>query len=834
MVPVQEGETALDVAGKTDRSGEFHLLSSQTATFDDKVTPHSFVKVYQDAALGKVAYTDGSTPIGHEAVADNAVSNYYITSYSIYDDHSATWIKPKNSGVVNSANDIYAADNSANENMFYFSDYAKTGNSSAMTVTFYNDIAVGDIRISKAYNGDKNTKFYYDVTFANLFGSGDNTFNDLVAYNMITYDVVDTASGAIISRGLTYGTTGIELKGGQTAVISGVPVETRYQVTERAKSGTSLKSVVKTITGPDGEDIANATPTHKYAESFDAMTIADQGIRGTSNRYETKDGDKYYYNMIPRVSESYKSGAYKTTSFVAFTNEKSSVKIVFNYYDRGLTSGSPATISSDPTSYIVNSSLSDELNDVTGDNERIKTAFKEMIEAAAVEFQEQALTQNVVDDYVMWSSLEDAIKIDSGIGSLTNIYANDGNGALYKDAANFNDTKYYHTNSLSQPLGQALRTDGAKWVSYKKDSSYVDAESFVNGSDALEVNEINVWLYNTPHQYNVNIYGVKSSADLGAATTAKLNGEVTNIKVANVSNTSSKLVNQKVYYNQRLGMGLQDNNIDSSAYISHYNQPGYRSDIEPVDYITRDTFTDSTTGKKYRFAYWAYDPAGQVIASTNAYYYYRITNDTNLYAVYSEVQLEDITNAGLTIYNNRNDKYVDSKGVSRTRLNIMFNPYACEDNDKNLQQTAMVYINLSEKVAGYSDADVIALFNAYRDQLDDILKAKAISDSFTSNDNLQFIKTSDESPVSVTLTTKGFVRNAKATATGFTQVTPTAKNRVQYTLSVKTSSLNDTKLMIIGAMYYNGNYEQDKNHWKISDNCLYYVNGVCKSLDFGQ
>ena len=99
---------------------------------------------------------------------------------------------------------------------------------------------------------------------------------------------------------------------------------------------------------------------------------------------------------------------------------------------------------------------------------------------------------------------------------------------------------------------------------------------------------------------------------------------------------------------------------------------------------------------------------------------------------------------------------------------------------------------------------------------------------------MQFIKTSDESPVSVTLTTKGFVRNAKATATGFTQVTPTAKNRVQYTLSVKTSSLNDTKLMIIGAMYYNGNYEQDKNHWKISDNCLYYVNGVCKSLDFGQ
>ena len=116
--------------------------------------------------------------------------------------------------------------------------------------------------------------------------------------------------------------------------------------------------------------------------------------------------------------------------------------------------------------------------------------------------------------------------------------------------------------------------------------------------------------------------------------------------------------------------------------------------------------------------------------------------------------------------------------------------------------------------------------------MDDILKDHPQA-SFKSTDNI----TIDSQPVtSVTLTTTGFIRNADNNNSGMTApvLTPTAKNRAQYTLDIKTSTLkNNTKLMIVGAMYYNGNYESGVNHWKISDNCLYYVNGECQELDFG-
>lgn len=831
------GESNLDLTGKTEEDGKFHLLGSQTATFEDKITPHSFVQVYQDDNLGKVKYTNDDTPITYQKVDNNETSNYYTTSYSIYDDHSSTWIKEKSTEFVNrGSSDIYAADKSENQNMFYFSDYGKTGNSAAMTVTFYNDIAVGDIRITKTYNGSKDTKFYFNLTFANIFGSDDDTFKNLVDYNLLTYDVIDE-NGAYVSRGVAYGAAGIVLKGGETAIISGVPVETRYKVTERAKSGTSLNEINKYVKGPDGKDLANPEPSHKYAERFDSAEIKADNINSTSDKSEKDGTDTYYVNMIPIVEESFVGGAYRTTSYVAFDNIKSSVKIVFNYYDRSVQSGNPATINQAPTTYTVYSSLDDEIGEITDDNAKIKQALSQMISNAAVEFSEQALTKNVVDDYVMWTSQAEATDDLKGIGAQKNIKTD----KLYSASADpaYSATKYYRTDSLSQPLAGDILTNATqedRWVSYKANGEFVEAEAYTKGSDALSVNEINVWLFNTPHEYDVNIYGAKSVSDFSTPRQVTLNGKETGILVASKTDSNSTLTNKTVYYNQRLGKALS-NELNISSYINQYGRIGYRGDIEPVNYISRDTFT--VDGKNYRFAYWAFDPAGQIVASTNAYYYYRITRDTDLYAVYAETQLQDQTDAGLTIYNDRNDIFVDTSGTSRTRLNVIINPYACEDSDSQLQQTALVYVNLSDQVAGYEDKDIITLFNAYRKQLDGILTADATANSFTSTDTITGITSlnvNEQDITEVTLTTKGFVRNAKSdisSPAGISLVAPTSKNRVQYTLNVKTASLKNSNLMIVGAMYYNGHYETGKNHWKISDNCLYYVNGTCQNLDFG-
>lgn len=820
----------LEVSGKTSNTGEFNLLGGQTATFEDKVTPHSFVKVYQKSDLGKA--NTAVTPIGYSSVSANYTNNYYVTSYSIYDDHSSTWIKPKTSPIVStgSTNNFYAADNSANSNMFYFSDYGKISNSAAMTVTFYNDIAVGDIRISKDYNGDENTTFYYDLKFANIFGSDDDALTTLVAYNHIAYDVVETATGALVAKDRAYGKTGIALKKGQTAIISGVPVETIYKVTERPKSGTMLNAINKYVEGPDGAALENPIPSHGYAENFNSQQITDLSIRGTSDVYQEKDSDKYYINMIPIIQESYKNGAYKTTSYVEFENLKTSIKINFHYYDRKLTNGVPATISQNPTAYTVNTSLSDDLMDVTNDNAAIRTALKNMIEGAAVEFIDQALTQNVVDDYVMWSSLADASDDTKGIGAQTNIKTL----KPYKNETdNYSTAKEYHTNSLSQLL-TTDHSDVNKWVSYKTDNNFVDAESFEKGADALEIKEVNVWLFNTPHEYKVNIYGAKSISDLSAPKTANVGGKTMNIRVASSANSRSTLTD-KAYYNQRLGEQLNDTPADSTAYISQYNRPSYRPDIEPVSLLTEDTLTNN--GKSYRFAYWSYDPAGQIVASRDAYYYYRVTRDLDLYAVYAETQLQEKVDVGLSIFSNRNDVYVDTSGVSRTRMNVVINPYALEDTDSSLQQTALVYVNLSDIVSSWDDTAIMDLFNQYRDQLDTILTAHP-ANSFSSVDTLQAvspIKINNDNVTEVTLTTKGFVRNAFRTGDGFIQTIPTRKNRLQYTLSIKTATLKaNTKLMFVGAMYYNGNYETGANHWKISDNFLIYENGTCKDLEFGR
>ena len=832
LQPVNPSDTNLDVTGKTDDEGHFHLLGDQSANFEDKVTPHSYVSVYQDQLLGKV--NESTAPIGYQSVTENYTGNYYVTSYSIYDDHSSTMIVPKTEPVfrdqINKSH-LYASDSSENTNMFYFSDYGKTATSAAMTVTFYNDIAVGDIKISKAYDGDAKTTFYFDLLFANIFGSDDDTFSSLVAYNLLTYDVIQ-ADGQI-RRDVPYGTAGIAIKAGETAVIKGVPVETRYKVVERTKNGTMLTGINKYVQGPDGAALAHPIPNHNYAENFTQAYIKQNNINSTSNESIIDEhGDTYYVNMIPIVQESLKEGEYRTTSFVEFTNTKSDIKIVFHYYDRNMQSDKPASISTTPTAYTVYGSLPDTIRDITGDNAAIKNALKTMIGSAAVEFESSsAATKNVIDDYAMWTSQAEA---EVGIGSQIDVY---NGGKTYNEYAgpDYNKQKQFHTNALGQLFtGEQLNEAGyaERWVNYKNGSDYVEAEAYDNGEAALAIKEVNVWLHNNLHPYTVNIYGVKQQSDLTAPRTVELNGKNISVCVAGTNTTegTSKLTNQKVYYNQRLGKKLDNDSVDTSGFLTSYDKLGYVKDIEPYNYLSRDTFT--VGNKQYRFAYWAYDPQGKIVASTNAYYYYRITRDTDLYAVYAEAQLVEQTDAGLSIYNNRNDTYVDKGGKSRTRLNVIINPYACPDSDDWIRQTGLVYVNLSKKVEGYTDSEIISLFNSYRGQLDDILKDHPQA-SFKSTDNI----TIDSQPVtSVTLTTTGFIRNADNNNSGMTApvLTPTAKNRAQYTLDIKTSTLkNNTKLMIVGAMYYNGNYESGVNHWKISDNCLYYVNGECQELDFG-
>lgn len=74
-----------------------------------------------------------------------------------------------------SGGSVYAADNSKNSETFYFSNYTSdvSVTNPAMTVTFYNDIAVGDIKIEKEMveGESSNALFNFKVKFKDVFGN---------------------------------------------------------------------------------------------------------------------------------------------------------------------------------------------------------------------------------------------------------------------------------------------------------------------------------------------------------------------------------------------------------------------------------------------------------------------------------------------------------------------------------------------------------------------------------------------------------------------------------------------------------------------------------------
>lgn len=836
----QEGEAT----GKITTSGEyneFHLLGGQAAQFEDKIPLNSLVKVYQTQNLG-VVQKNGDAPITFATVANNNVGNYYITSYDIRDEHTGKMIKNKTQMPIATSSNAHlnVSDNSTNTDCFYFSDYSTNETSSAaMTVNFYNEVAVGTIEITKQLQPGQSSDaiFYFDVEFANIFGDDSSVTRDLVGFRDLTYKI--KTGNQLDPTTHVYGKTGIALKAGQTAVIEGVPVETRYKVTERAKIGYTLYGINKTITAP-GSD-TNFIPAHKYAESFDEATIKSRTIRSTSDTSSVVSGDTYYVNMIPTVSETRSGNDYVSTSHVLFSNRKDAVKITFKYFNRSVTSSTAAHIDSSPTSYTVSGALPDELADHTENyNSKIKEALSNMISNAAVEFSDKALTSNVVDDYVMWASQEEA----TGATGITSKYdlATDPTGKTkYADDTNKQYRKDYIGRDIESPGVNDL------WVSYysdaiKQDSTTkVDAEAYTNGSDALaNVKSVIVWLYNTPRQYDIKIYGAESVEQLQDEKTISVNGKNTKVRVAEATTAE---YSGKVYYNQRLGKNF-GTNADKSTYLEEYKIPGNRADINP-EYKTAALIEDSANSKTYTFAYWAYDKNGLHVASADIKFYYRVTTDTKLYAVYHVAEAEDSFNsaAGISVSANANDTYVDSYGASKTRLNVLFNIYNCPDSDPNIQQVALVNINFSDKIKNdpetYTDAKLKELFNKYKDQLKDILKTNSSTRTWNPilNNNPYYNNYGQQSQtIDLTLTTKGYIRNVfgHSAASQYNTATTklTEKNRIQYTVNFSTGALKDnTCYMMIGAMNYQSTFDESNPNWKISDNCLIYRNGTFSESD---
>lgn len=748
-------EDVFKATGKTDSNGGFNLLFGQSAQFDSTVLSNTMVKVGQNNAIASV--TNKDTAIQPGASTRN-VDDYYSTSYEVYDNGSKKVLSTDNTS-VNNPNTVYAAE-VGSDSALYFANYDDTDSEQktvTMTVTYTNTIEVGSIKIEKELSTNETTrdKFYFDVQFANVFGGSQG----YTAYSNLEYDVYDAVTGAKInSAPYAYGRLGISITAGQYALIKGVPVGTKYKITERASSGYALKTAEGSITNKDGSSYG----------TMEAVT--------TNGKLTGLTGE------IPSVNSTNTDDVIEANAL--FTNEPQALTITYRYYGRDVATGTVAHISERATTYTKTyASRNDfiKLNGtdiITYDENNIISGFnlEKLIELSSVGI----TPQNVIDKYTIFTSQAQA---EAAMVQENKIYES---GTYSADEAK------WHTGPYGRP------TTGSKWITYKdaEGNELTEADLNSNPQQCGNITNIDVWLYNTLRTYTFDANAAYEATDLVAWSGSALNGknstQLSKMFIAKVSDAYTPVT---AYYNQRLGgqSSSEDQNMNGS-YLEHYNLPGY---INNAPTTAETIMEDENT--IYYFQYWV-DANGTII-STDYRYYNRITNSMTLYAVYGE-EPRDTEMFGLSITENETDGFYDNKGNLRTRINTMFNPYGLPDNS-DIKKTAVIFVNATNFDMSTLTPEQL---ETMRSDIKNILtrtgpNATGLSGNVT---------------IETTRKANGFIYNVKSddsVSQSSNTVTLTSKNRMQFSTSFTNTVLESKKFAVFAGMYYGG-------EWIVSDNCI--------------
>lgn len=862
-----------DIAGHTRTSdgdgysaGDFNLLTGQKAIFKNQVPPNTMIKLSQSINLDEARYTGDNNLITYSPVAHNDVYDYYRTSYDIYDNQLQYYVKKETDAT--STDSIVAEDDSDNDDSFYFTNYTSDAGviNPAMTVTYYNDINVGDITIKKELNvgGTTENEFDFKVYFKDVFGYDvDGASSDYAEAPHLTYHRYYIPAAGETPQPVFDGdpelpynvNRGISLRAGEMAVIQGVPVETKFKVVEAQTMGYDLSQIVKRAFKPDGtnvtyishddydaaydkeqifyERIDNNTknilcPDVGKMSSYSYPTISYSTLIDGHDSIDIPNGngtDKYYYNMIPIRSLTNVSNQYVSNSEITFTNKRDGIDVTFNYYPRLVITGKPASISNIPDSYTF--SIQDLYAKDKDNNYKYVTLidgtvsdvdFEAMMKDAIKDFLtcNGGVFENVIDDYKYFYSQEAYQK-----------YFFDGDSQkVFNPSVKAGRTEYtkentvYHMDYISQPL-TGSPTDKDKWVSYFKDKNmtqYCDVEAAgAELPDKKAIKKINVWLYNTPRIYQVHYNTVGATADATAFDELE-NGYY-------VANTQSS-DNFTFYYNQRFGgKALDDVNNQEQLYFLGPNEYGYRS---YTDQMLNTAETVDVGGTTYKFLYWSFDRNGLSKASDQIGYYYRVATDFTMYPVYgTEAQYEEFKNKpGLSVSINGEDSYFDKTGAPKRRVNVLLTPYNCPDNDPNIYSSSIIYITLSDEAKTYclnggtsvDPAKVHELYSKFKDDLIELIKEN--QSKFTG-----LVK-----PVIAETTYVLDVTGFRYDIEGKGPISPallTSKNRAQFAtkFSISGEAGYANKVLLAAAtMRYRSTDDEGTEHfnWIVSDNAVSY------------
>lgn len=780
------------VSGQTDTNGVFNLLFNQSAKFNSKIPSNTMVKVVQNETLYEVNAGDSKTAMSVASddkgkVTRRNVSNFYSTSYKITDDKSQKVITEAKG---NKGSNVFSNDTSAGTDGFYFADYSENhSDSSAMTVNFTNTVSTSDIKIIKKVSSTENSdkvepksgdRFTFTVKLSNIFGDKDD--KTLKEYENLTYKVYDSDGNLEGTR--TYGKSGVSITANEYAVITGIPVGTHYEVTEKQRTGYQFDNVT-------GEFVATTLNSTKAAaqtnEIKDTDFISCKDSVDSTIRPDATDAKTVTGNM-PIANDANNAG--KTVQ-LTYTNKEAGFTISFKYYDREVKTGTVAHINTKPTvvNYVFSVSElatyknSDDTYDYAG-------MIAKAVTAGGIN------PGNVIDSYKCFTSQTDAeTGAETGIQnefSYRNYDKTNSKYLTYGEAyTNGNFAKHTDCYGRLQGSEGAVVNDGEDWVSYYNGKTKYATEKEAKKANT-PVTSITVWFFNNLKSYSPTFKYATNSGELKAVDNGKFVGTVLNTI-------------KPVFYNVRLGVANGVESIDEEgSYLKEYGVTGYTGTYS-------GTAMSIQNGKKeLKFLYWSYDENGKSIASNSYKYGYRITNDIHLYAIYGEAK--DNTKPGLTVSMNSPDYHIDSNGINRVRLNTVMNVYNCPDDDPNIKNVAVIYIlDPNNYIQNYIDKDNKTALKNIRKNVYDLIKANGSKAQF-SGVTIKINGTNDNKALGLTYTaSKELLTN---------------KNRVQFTTDFKQSALADQKIIYtFSAMnYYNESAtEESKTDWIVSDNCIKYI-----------
>lgn len=776
------------VSGQTDTNGGFNLLFNQSAKFNSKIPSNTMVKVVQNETLYEVNAGDSNTAMSVASDANGKVtrrnvSNFYSTSYKITDDKSQKIITEAKG---NKNSNVFSNDTSAGADGFYFADYSENhSDSSAMTVNFTNTVSTSDIKIIKKVPTDNSDKvdsksgdrFTFTVKLSNIFGDKDDT--TLNEYENLTYKVYDSKGNLEGTR--TYGKSGVSITANEYAVITGIPVGTHYEVTEKQRTGYQFDNVTGEFVDSTLNSTKATTQTNEIKDT-DFISCNDSVDSTISKDAETVTGN------MPIANDA-NNNAGKTVQ-LTYTNKEVGFTISFKYYDREVTTGTVAHINKEPTvvNYVFSATDLDKYKKDDGTYDYAGMITK-AVAAGGIN------PDNVIDSYTCFTSQADAVG-DSGIKSLPSYRNYDKANSKYQTYGEaYPDGNFAkHTDCYGRLQGSD--GGGEDWVSYYNGNTKYATEADAKNADT-RVTSITVWFFNNLRPYKPTFHYATAINEL-----SPING--TSKFVGTVLNTI-----KPVFYNVRLGVENGVKPIDEEGiYLKEYGVTGYTN-----SYSRTAMSIQNGDGKELKFLYWSYDADGKSIASNSYKYGYRITNNIHLYAIYGEAK--DKTDPGLTVSMNNPDYHIDSNGINRVRLNTVMNVYNCPDDDPNIKNVAVIYIlDPNNYIQDYIKNENTTALKNIRKNVYDLIKANGSKAQF-SGVTIKINGTNDNKALGLTYTaSKELLTN---------------KNRVQFTTDFKQSALADQKVIYtFSAMNYS---KESATDWIVSDNCIKYIFDVNGKVD---